>query len=77
MVGFSRMPHTEPENRVGGDAVYLLVAVRHGGRDGENTLTTNLHTRDAFIPSLDDFTLTDLEIELGMTSQLIRLRRFA
>jgi hypothetical protein len=42
---------TKLEGRVGRDARYFLLAVGHGSRDGQLTLSTSLHANDADVPA--------------------------
>ena len=50
--------------RVGGNVRgSALLAVGHGGGDGEATLTTRRHTSDTNVPALDDLADTELEGE--------------
>lgn len=57
-------PHTEDESAVSGDGALLLIAVPFGRRYGDKTLSTSLHTRNADIPTLDDLTCAESELEL-------------
>ena len=43
--------HTEDERRVARDTCLRLLAVRHGRRDGEKTLSTSLHADDTEVPT--------------------------
>lgn len=62
-VGWEITQRTECEGGVGRNAFELLLAVGKTGRDGENALTTDLHTSDTLIPSLDDLTLSEPKVE--------------
>lgn len=49
---------TESQGRVGWDALDTLLAVSKLGGDDELSLSSNLHTCNTFVPSLDDFTFS-------------------
>jgi hypothetical protein len=53
----------EDQGGVLGDAGERLRAVGVVGRDGDTSLTTNLHAGNTDVPALDDLTGTELEAE--------------
>lgn len=65
----------EDEGAVRRDARDTLAAVGQVCRDGQSAFTTNRHTSNADIPSLDNLTLSNSEAERG--TLLVRFRKLA
>ena len=55
---------TEGQGRVGRYTGLSFLAVSHSRRDDEETFTARLHANNTDIPALDDFSLSDTELEL-------------
>ena len=57
----------EDEGRVGGDATLCTLTIGKSRWNCEQTFTADLHASDTLVPSLDDLTLAELELELEKT----------